>query len=237
MKKNIVIIVMSIIIIVLGTTLFLVIKNDSVQKEKTSTEEKSVKVQNIIEDEELPMNQSPVTTETDLMNYLDDVDQEVETIVSKEKNTSDDEKTLKNTFITLTDFIFYDGTIKGKKFSDLTSACKEKVLDLYTKIDSKIENKFPNYKEKIRTTSKKVYNNVKEKVTDAKEKIQEEYKEYVGEENYQNTVDAYNEGKSDASEVYDTYKPYIEKGKEKVKSAYSSAKEKIAEAYQNYKES
>jgi len=237
MKKNVIIIVMAIIIVALGTSLFLVLRNDSKEKESKVAEERQAKVQNIIENEELPINQTPVSTENDLVNYLNDVDQQVDTIVSKEEPTKNDEKTLKNTFITLTDFIFYDGTIKGKKFSDLTSACKEKVLDLYTKIDSKIESKFPNYKENIKTTSKKVYNNVKEKVKSAKEKVQEEYKNYVGEENYQNTVDAYNEGKSDASNVYDTYKPYIDKGKEKAKSAYSSAKEKIEEAYKNYKES
>ena len=237
MKKNMIIIVMAIIIIGLATSLFLVLRNDSNKNDKKVAEEKNTKLQNIIENEELPINQTPVTTENDLMNYLNDVDKEVDTIVSKEEPTTNDEKTLKNTFITLTDFIFYDGTIKGKKFSDLTSACKEKVLDLYTKIDNKIENKFPNYKENIKTTSKKVYNNVKEKVKGAKEKVQEEYKNYVGEENYQNTVDSYNEGKSDVSNVYDTYKPYIEQGKEKAKSAYNSTKEKIAEAYQNYKES
>ena len=38
-------------------------------------------------------------------------------------------------------------------------------------------------------------------------------------------------------DVYDTYKPYIEEGKEKTKSAISQAKDKVSSWYKNYKES
>ena len=51
-------------------------------------------------------------------------------------NTTMKEK-LENTFITLTDFIFYDGTIKGMTFDELTDTAKQEILDLYEKIDSK----------------------------------------------------------------------------------------------------
>ena len=93
----------------------------------------------------------------------------MDTLVTQEDISKTDERTLKNTFITLTDFIFYDGEIKGKKFSDLTSSAKEKVIDIYTKIDDKLETKFPNYKENIKGTSKNAYNNIKDKEKVSKE--------------------------------------------------------------------
>lgn len=56
----------------------------------------------------------------------------------------------KQGFITIVDFIFYDGTIKGKKFDDLTSAAKAKVIYYALLIDNKIDGKWPNYKETIK---------------------------------------------------------------------------------------
>lgn len=238
MKKNIIIGILIVIIAIMSGTIFYIV-NDKNNKESVkieATEKKKAK-QNIIEDEELVINQSEVTTDDDFVNYIDDVSSEVDNLVAKEKISESDEKTLKNTFITLTDFIFYDGEIKGKKFSDLTSSAKEKVIDIYTKIDEKIDSKFPNYKENIKSTSKNAYNNIKEKASTLKEKIQNEYREKVGEEGYQNTVDSYEDGKSDAKDVYDTYKPYIEEGKSKAKSSIEKAREKIASWYQEYKES
>ncbi len=239
MKKNIIIGILILIIIGLCGTIFFIVNN---KEEKASSntsikEEKKEKIQNIIEDEEYAINQSEITTENDFVNYIDDVSDEVDALVDKETISKSDEKTLKNTFIALTDFIFYDGEIKGKKFSDLTNSAKEKVIDIYTKIDNKIESKVPNYKETIKSTSKNAYNNVKEKAADLKEKIVSEYKEKVGEDGYQSTVDNYEAGKNDAKDVYDTYKPYIDSGKSKAKSAYESAKEKVSNWYKEFKES
>lgn len=243
MKKNIIIGILSVIIIALSCTIFFVLKNKNEEKkmevEITAQKEKKAKEEseNLIKNKDLEINQATVTTETDFVNYLDNVSGEVDRITLSENPSKSDQNILKNTFITLTDFIFYDGTIKGKKFSELTASCKEKVIDIYTKIDSKIESRFPNYKESIKSTSKKVYSNVKEKVIDVKTKIQDEYRERVGEESYQNTVDAYNEDKSNIKDVYETYKPYIDEGKNKAKSTYENAKEKASNWYQKYKES
>lgn len=231
MKKNIIIGILIVIIVVMGGTIFFIAKDkDNKKSTKIEVVEKEKNKQNIIEDDELLINQSEVTTENDFVNYIDDVSNEVDTLVTQEDISKTDERTLKNTFITLTDFIFYDGEIKGKKFSDLTSSAKEKVIDIYTKIDDKLETKFPNYKENIKGTSKNAYNNIKDKAAALKDKIQNEYLERVGDEGYQNTIDSYEDGKNDAKEVYDTYKPYIEEGKNK-------AKEKISSWYQEYKES
>ena len=67
--------------------------------------------------------------------------------------------------------------------------------------------------------------------------ILNKYKESVGEDGYKETQDAYESDKENLNNVYDTYKPYIEKGKEKAKSSYEKAKEKVSSWYQEYKES
>lgn len=88
-------------------------------------------------------------------------------IMSYAKNTysdiGDDKISLdkaKECFITLVDFIFYDGEIKGKRFDELTASTKAKILYYTLLIDAKIDSKWPNYKENIQGK----YNDVKEKL-------------------------------------------------------------------------
>lgn len=66
----------------------------------------------------------------------------------------------KEKFILLVDFIFYDGEIKGKKFKELTSSAKAKVIYYTLLIDAGIDSKWPNYKDNINTK----YNDIKSKL-------------------------------------------------------------------------
>ena len=177
-----------------------------------------------------------VETDEDLVEYIEDVELRVDEIVEKEEVSKSEENVLRNTFITLTDFIFYDGEIKGKKFSDLTDSCKEKIIDIYTKIDNKIESKYPNYKENIKETSKKVYKSAVEKAKQVKQNIQDKYRNYVGDENYNDTVEEYERDKQNMKDVYNIYEPYIETAKEKTKSGAKKVKETLSNWYKNYKE-
>ena len=102
-----------------------------------------------------------VTNDQELVEYIEEVEKEVDN--EKDKNT------LKNTFVTLTDFIFYDGEIKGKKFSELKDESKEKIMKAYENIDSKINSKYPDYKNEIKENGKKTYSNAKEKLNELKE--------------------------------------------------------------------
>ena len=70
----------------------------------------------------------------------------------------------KEYFITIVDFIFYDGKIKGHTFNDLSSTAKLKIISIALKIDNKIEEYIPGYKETISSNGSKIYNNVKEKL-------------------------------------------------------------------------
>lgn len=179
--------------------------------------------------------------EEEVVSYISEVEQEVETLAQEQQNSKSVKEKLEDTFITLTDFIFYGGSIKGVTFQELTDSAKERVLTLYEKIDSTIESKFPNYKEDIKSTAKKSYTTVVSKASELKDTIISKYKEKVGEEAYNNVVDSFTE---DKNRFQDAYTPYVEKGKEigsqaieKGKEAVGSAIGKLDSWYQGFKES
>ncbi len=81
-----------------------------------------------------------IKSESDVIDYFNNLNNEV----TSESSFSDK---IKNGFITVVDFFFYDGEIKGYKFSELTDKAKIEVMKIAFMIDSKIESKFPTYKE------------------------------------------------------------------------------------------
>ena len=82
----------------------------------------------------------------DALKYFDDLDKEISS--SKDNSPTFKEKA-KEKFITLVDFIFYDGTINGYTFDQVKDTTKAKAIYYALIVDSKIEKKFPNYKENI----------------------------------------------------------------------------------------
>ena len=175
-----------------------------------------------------------ISSDEEFVNYINNVEQEVTAIAEKEEVTVEDQKVLENTFITLTDFIFYGGEINGVTFDELTDSAKEKVLDLYDKIDTKIESVFPNYKENIASTSKDVYANLKKEITELKDKIKDKYIDEYGQDKYDNLENAYNESKEtlkdSAQNTYETLKDVSTE-------FYENTKNKAENWYKNYKES
>lgn len=99
-------------------------------------------------------------TEEDIVSYFDNMDSEV----SGSSNWDYVKEKFKGYFITVVDFIFYDKEINGYTFSDLTNKSKLKVISIALKIDSKIEEKIPSYKETISSTGSKIYTDVKERL-------------------------------------------------------------------------
>ena len=69
--------------------------------------------------------------------------------------------TLKSGFITVVDFLFYNGEIAGHTFNELTTSAKLEVLKAALWIDDKIDSVFPGYKETISNGANKVYTSVK----------------------------------------------------------------------------
>lgn len=172
-------------------------------------------------------------TDQEFTTYIEKIDYEVGTITTKSNPTPEEEKTLTNTFITLTDFIFYGGEIKGKTFATLTASAKSQVITLYEKIDTKIEASFPGYKEKIKQTSTKTYNDIKDKLVNLKASLANKYKEEIGEENYNDQVDTFNESKETMKE---SFTPVIDKIVDETKELYETTKNKLDSWYQSWKE-
>lgn len=91
-----------------------------------------------------------------VLSYFDNANKSLDDVNLREKG--------KEYFILITDFLFYDGKIKGYTFEELSTKTKLKVLQIALIIDKKINNYFPGYKEKISSTSNHLYTNVKEMI-------------------------------------------------------------------------
>lgn len=74
---------------------------------------------------------------------------------------------VKYRFITIVDFLFYNGKIKGYTLNDLSAKAKLQVLKIALSIDAKVDKYFPGYKESITKTTGKIYTNVKNKIIES----------------------------------------------------------------------
>lgn len=105
---------------------------------------------------------NPTTSKSadeEVMDYI--------TTLQQDFNATSLKDSVKSGFITVVDFLFYNGTIKGHTFNELTNEAKLKVLSMALYFDSKIDKYFPGYKESISSTANKIYTNVKSKIISA----------------------------------------------------------------------
>ncbi len=194
-------------------------------KEKKQEEVSVIEVNN---------NTSEEVADENVVNYVSTIENEIENINYTESNKESIKEKLKENFIVLTDFIFYDGTIKGKTFNELSSDAKEEILELYEKIDNKIENVYPNYKEEIKDTSTKAYSKAKEMTISLKEYLKKSYIDSIGEDTYQKEMEIIKDTKD---QVKEKAEPIIDTAKEKTKETYAKTKDKLNTWYQGIKES
>ena len=96
-------------------------------------------------------------------------------------------------FVSIVDFLFYDGEINGITFDELTDSGKQKVLEIASKVDSAIESKIPGYKETISSTASKAFNKASEIIKSGANSLNNFAREKLGEENYQSIIDAKDE--------------------------------------------
>ena len=123
------------------------------------------------------------------------IDELNNTLKNIEKSTRDEnfKDKASSTFISIVDFLFYDGTIKGVTFDELTEKGKEKVLEIASKIDVKLEEKCPGYKETISNSTSKAYQKASEIIKNGAKNINDFAKNALGDENYQAIIDAKDE--------------------------------------------
>lgn len=101
------------------------------------------------------------TTTTKKKN-IKNADENVLAYFNNEVNTADTKSkgTLKNAFIKVVDFIFYDKDINGYYFKDLTASAKLKVIGLALKLDNIIDSHFPGYKDELSSSYNKAKDNL-----------------------------------------------------------------------------
>ena len=162
--------------------------------------------------------------DTEVINSLN------ETLSKVKSNVSDSGflDSAKGVFISVVDFLFYDGSISGVTFDELTDNGKRKVLEIASNIDSTIENKFPGYKETISDKASNAFNKASEIIKSGANDLNDFAREKLGEDNYQSIIDAKDEL------VYYT-KNAINFIGDVSSSLWNSAKDKLDNWYQNFK--
>lgn len=88
-------------------------------------------------------------------NVINSITNDINTVSATSSKAS-----AKSIFIKVVDFIFYDGSINGYYFKDLTNKAKLKVVSLTLKLDNLIDNKFPGYKEELSSKYRNAKNNL-----------------------------------------------------------------------------
>ena len=181
MKKYIIIVV---IVLLTGSSFISVNKVDISRNDYMTgnqmTNAKDVIIKSLFDNKDLDINRIDVNTEDDFIKYVQSISKEIGKVISKDTISKDDKQVLKKTFVDFADFIFYNKEIKGYKFRDLSLTSKKEILSLFKKIDTNIEDKYPNYKDNLMSISKNNYNNIKDKAS----KMLDEYKEQVKTETY-----------------------------------------------------
>lgn len=205
-------------------------KNEEVKeeiKEKEDNNKEEIKIDRKLNDNE---NKNPI--KNDNYNEKDNIviDELNNTLKNIEESTQDEnfKDKASSTFISIVDFLFYDGTIKGISFDELTEKGKEKVLEISSKIDVKLEEKCPGYKEKISNSTSKAYQKASKIIKKGAKNINDFAKSALGDENYQAIIDAKDELVKYSKESLN----YVTGAGSKV---FNNTKEKLNEWYQNFK--
>lgn len=205
-------------------------KNEEVKeeiKEKEDNNKEEIKI-----DRKLNDNENKDAIKNDNYNEKDNIviDELNNTLKNIEESTQDEnfKDKASSTFISIVDFLFYDGTIKGISFDELTEKGKEKVLEISSKIDVKLEEKCPGYKEKISNSTSKAYQKASEIIKKGAKNINDFAKSALGDENYQAIIDAKDELVKYSKESLN----YVTGAGSKV---FNNTKEKLNEWYQNFK--
>lgn len=205
-------------------------KNEEVKeeiKEKEDNNKEEIKI-----DRKLNDNENKNTIKNDNYNEKDNIviDELNNTLKNIEESTQDEnfKDKASSTFISIVDFLFYDGTIKGISFDELTEKGKEKVLEISSKIDVKLEEKCPGYKEKISNSTSKAYQKASKIIKKGAKNINDFAKNALGDDNYQAIIDAKDELAKYSKEALN----FVTGTGSKV---FNNTKEKLNEWYQNFK--
>ena len=145
-------------------------------------------------------NKNDVSNNTEVNTYSSNdeiVINSLESSLTKINNGSTSDSSFsdsaKGVFVSIVDFLFYDGEINGVTFDELTDSGKQKVLEIASKVDGAIESKIPGYKETISDTASSAFNKASKVIRSGANNLNNFAREKLGEENYQSIIDAKDE--------------------------------------------
>lgn len=149
-------------------------------------------------------------------------DEEIIAYMNETENYFNDinyQEEIKVRFITIVDFLFYNGKIKGYSLDDLTSKAKLKVLKIALSIDNKIESYLPGYKESITSTGNKIYTGIKTKIIESYLTLTTKICNY-DQSLCDSATNDFQEMKNSFSITWNTIKNLVTSGTENIKTWY-----------------
>ncbi len=127
-------------------------ENTEMVNENSNTKNETESINSAI----IKENMVAKSADDEIIAYMNETESFFDEVNKKEE--------IKVRFITIVDFLFYKGQIKGYTLDDLTSMAKLQILKIALSIDNKIEKHFPFYKESISNTTGKIYTGIKNKI-------------------------------------------------------------------------
>lgn len=222
-RKKLYLIILIIFLIVFGICVSIYVVRHENKKEKPITINNNLEQTEDINNRIDSSNEN-IDSDQEILTYFENEITTDNSILNDENNTENENK-LKTSFVKLTDFIFYDGTINNITFNELKDDTKVAILSDWEILDEKIETKYPNYKDRIESVENKTYNNLKSKKDYLLNVLKEAYINKYGEDKYNELMNKKEELKERVSDIKEKAENEIEKKKESISSWYKEWKE------------
>ena len=222
-RKKLYLIILIIFLIVFGICVSVYVARHENKKEKPITINNNLEQTEDINNRIDSSNEN-IDSDQEILTYFENEITTDNSILNDENNTENENK-LKTSFVKLTDFIFYDGTINNITFNELKDDTKVAILSDWEILDEKIETKYPNYKDRIESVENKTYNNLKSKKDFLINKLKEVYINKYGEEKYNELMNKKEELKEKMNDIKNKASEEYDKGKETISSWYKEWKE------------
>lgn len=167
-----------------------------------------------------------INSNNQTIEYFESAEEEIALLIGQDEEKISSK--VKTKFVELVDFIFYGTEINGVTFNELTEDTKQKLIEIVNRIDNKIEEKVPGYKDTISNGAKESYTFLIDKLKQGIDYADSKIEEKIGTEKY----DEIKENMAETTEkVKDSGSVAVEKGKELIETT----KEKIKDWYEGWK--
>lgn len=154
------------------------------------------------EQQQLLSGETNIQTESDVATYYESVKNTLQEYINKE-NAQKALKAGEDVLKKGAKFLVGTEPIGGYYISDLSEETKERFINTFDTIDSMVEQKFPNYKERVSNATSQLIDKGKEKANEFKDYARRKLEENLTEEQLQSLDDAVEKGKTTYSEAKD----------------------------------